>query len=442
MAGFWSAVITSCRKRPYLVLGLLFALLGFAGSFAIIWCAAQTGSMRVSAWLAAILAFAGVFICLGLGVNGRVLGAVIDERNRYSLSRLQMAMWSILLLPSIYVVALTNLHFDPSVITNPDKNVQIILFDWNLLYLLGISVGSVIVSPLTLSLKSNQAAAPGQVASAAAELDQMQNLGGGVTATGQLIKKDSPASARFGDLVRGEEVANATIVDFPRVQMLIITGIVLVIYAVGIHSVLAGTLPISRFPKLDDLLLGLILLSHGGYLAGKLTPTTSAKADVTRHLARALQLSQRATDLVRQLESRFGSTAEAKTAAGHDPLVSAARSLAADAAAIPATIGSDTFKEETLSKLEGKYDAIAAGAAQLVGAANGGNKDFLAAPAPDVVRKLQVELQKAKYDVPVDGIPDVKTERAVGDLLAKLKIPRTSLSPVPYRFYEEVLDLL
>lgn len=436
MAGFWSAKIASCFKRPYLILGLLFALLGLAGSFGILWNKGLAiDAARVSAWLAAILAFAGVFVCLGLGMNDRVLGAVIDERNRYSLSRLQMAMWTILLLPSIYIVALANKHFAPD-----DGALNL---DWQLLGLLGISVGSVIATPLVLTVKSSQPANPSQVSTAAAELSRTQNLTGDVTANGQLIRKDSPAGARFGDLIRGEEIGNAGIVDIPRVQMLIITCIVFVIYGTEIAMKLAtADTAITPFPNLDDLLLGLVLLSHGGYLAGKLTPTTSAKSDITRHLARALQLSQRATDLVRQLESRFGSTAEAKAAAGRDPLVSAARSLAADAAAIPATIGSDTFKEETLNKLEGKYDAIAAGAAQLVGAANGGNKDFLAAPAPDVVRKLQMELQKAKYDVPVDGIPDVKTERAVGDLLAKLKIPRASLSPVPYRFYEEVLDLL
>jgi hypothetical protein len=62
-----------------------------------------------------ILGIAGLAIALGLGTKGRVTGIWIDERNRVSLARAQVSLWTIVALGGFAATALYNVGIAGSV---------------------------------------------------------------------------------------------------------------------------------------------------------------------------------------------------------------------------------------------------------------------------------------------------------------------------------------
>lgn len=98
--------------------------------------------------------------------------------------------------------------------------------------------------------------------------------------------RDSPAKAQWTDLFRGEEEANKDLVDASRLQHLVITGLLLGGYVVllleYVRTVdgpaillanLTGAPVFATMPPVDGTFVGLLALSHAGYLAFKALPT-------------------------------------------------------------------------------------------------------------------------------------------------------------------------
>src|SRR5690242_9175502 len=83
----------------------------------------------------------------GHGVVGLWHGVLIDERNRLSLSRLQMVLWTIIVLSGFLIAALWNISrgVDAPLEINVPKELWL---------LMGISVTSLVGSPLILSTKT------------------------------------------------------------------------------------------------------------------------------------------------------------------------------------------------------------------------------------------------------------------------------------------------
>src|SRR5262249_5680156 len=144
---------------------------------------------------------------------------------------LQMTLWTILVLATLYVVFIARIVRGDSV--TKALNVDL---DWNLVVLMGISVASYITSPIALSRKTANVADTTEVANASKELVNQQALADKPNANGTVIVKRDPRDARMADLIRGEEVGNATLVDISRTQMLIITVIVVLAYGFAIWS--------------------------------------------------------------------------------------------------------------------------------------------------------------------------------------------------------------
>src|SRR5579871_4441914 len=94
------------------------------------------------------------FAVLGWLINGRPTGAFIDNRNRMSLSKLQAAAWTIVVLSAFATAAAYNIaaaaYEDTSItalaITIPNE----------LLLAMGISATSLVATPALLTIKSNE----------------------------------------------------------------------------------------------------------------------------------------------------------------------------------------------------------------------------------------------------------------------------------------------
>jgi hypothetical protein len=96
-----------------------------------------------------------------------------------------------------------------------------------------------------------------------------------VTATGRAIGRISPDTASWLDVVTGDEAANAGVLDLAKVQALLITLLLVGGYAgllVRTFATAAATADIDAMPELSPTFVGLLAVSHAGYLTYKAAP--------------------------------------------------------------------------------------------------------------------------------------------------------------------------
>lgn len=211
----------------------------------------------------AILVLLGVFLVIvGHGIIGEWWGVLIDDRNKISLSRLQMALWTILVLGSFFIIALGNIKVRA---TNP----LAIAIPETLWLLMGISTVSLIGSPL---IKATHRTKQPDMAEEASTFNLLADQGvnaAKLDTRGLIVTNDSPAQASWSDLFRGEETGNAAHLDLAKIQMFYFTLILVLTYGVALISYLARPGAIQGFPAFDPGMMAVIAISHAGYLASK-----------------------------------------------------------------------------------------------------------------------------------------------------------------------------
>jgi hypothetical protein len=238
---------------------LLFAVL------AALW--ASAGGSLLLAWLLAVLAIFVALAVLGQGVTGRWIGVLIDKRNVMSLSRFQILVWSLLLLSAYLAAALYNIF-------SGKPEPLVIAIQKELWLLMGISTTSLVGSPLILGGKSEKTADADELGRTLESLRQQGEADGAVDNRGHVVVNTSAAAARWSDMFTGEEVGNAAHIDVARVQMFFFTVVSAVAYAVMLGHMFATDLgkDIASLPTLDQSMVALIAISHGGYLTAKAVP--------------------------------------------------------------------------------------------------------------------------------------------------------------------------
>jgi hypothetical protein len=225
---------------------------------------------HLPAWLFFVLvAFALAFtMLLGWALSGLWSGALIDPtKGRMSLSRLQMIGWTVIVIPAFLSATLVNLSQKAE---NKQRNEgkpaaqQVVIKDpldikipGELLAAMGLSFGSAFVSRLVLVKKADE--------NSKFNADQVA---------------DAPANAVFvaekpawRDLFRGDTVESRNLLDLGKVQLFYITAAILFGYAavVATSLVSAGANGIGTLPVLSETLIGLLAISHAGYLTTKAT---------------------------------------------------------------------------------------------------------------------------------------------------------------------------
>ena len=214
-----------------------------------------------------LFSFAGVFIMVGLRAKGKMLGVTIDSRNRFSLSRLQISIWTILVLASI-VSALSINAFE-----TVGGNLPTLTIDWTLITLLGLATASSLAGPGALATRTAERAS----------LTDEFKVFGKSHLQGKVLINLSPEKAELSDFVTGEEAGNFGTIDLARLQMLLITAVVWIIYLtyLAVKFEASGS-AIEEFPVFDTTTLALIGASHAGYISGKLIPHGKADPEVSR----------------------------------------------------------------------------------------------------------------------------------------------------------------
>ncbi len=223
-------------------------------------------------WPANLVALLVFSLIIGHGITGSWKGVFVDERNKVSLSRLQLLLWTIILLSAFITVALNQI--------NGSKKIEIVM-DEQLWVLMGISTTSLIGSPLIKSTKTTKSSNKEETKKT------IQSLGGTiaengavddtseVNTNGQIVVNKSIKKAGIADLFKGEETGNAAAVDLAKTQMFFFTMITMIAYIVLLYSKIYGDGIINNeftFPSFDSSLLGLLGISHSGYLVNKAIP--------------------------------------------------------------------------------------------------------------------------------------------------------------------------
>jgi hypothetical protein len=223
-------------------------------------------------WLIMIVLFGLCFIVIGKGTTGLWEGLLIDSRNKMSLSRLQLVLWTVVVLSSLLTIAMFNIREDkmdnPLDITVPPQV-------WGLL---GISTASFVTAATIKSQKKNMDApkpAREKTKEALAKVgDDPDKL---AAPQGSLVAFKEPTDASIADFFKGDEVVSAAYLDLGKVQVFFFSVIVVFAYATGVGAILydAG----AAIKSLPDLSLGIVALlgiSHAGYLTSKAVPSNPA----------------------------------------------------------------------------------------------------------------------------------------------------------------------
>ena len=238
-------------------------------------------------WVVSALLLVAFIVTLGLAITCRASGILINEQNVFSLARLQAALWTVIIL-SAYIVG---------VVVRIAHNVPAPLdigIDQHLWTLMGISVTSLIGSPLISATKYQKVPDPGETAKTAAALVATGNIATlqttsdataadkvkqvtdtmHTTKLGTLYANPTLSDASFSDIFEGDEIGNAAQIDLGKVQMFFFTVIIALSYCISIGSALAAIKtdtpnPISQFPVLSEGMLALLGISHAGFLVNK-----------------------------------------------------------------------------------------------------------------------------------------------------------------------------
>lgn len=213
-------------------------------------------SEMIGWWAVTGLVLAGVMLALGVKINGRFLGVLIDSRGKMSLSRLQLVSWTWLLVSCFFAIALA-------------RRTTNIEMDEQLWALMGISLASAAGSTLIKGAK--EAREPDSNVVNASTVSLVRR--------GLIQVNSSPKAASFLDMFKGEEIADYSYVDIAKVQMFFFTIAAWAGYAASlwVFSFVPGETGTISFPIFSTSLVTLIGISHAGYLTVKSAPKTPSK---------------------------------------------------------------------------------------------------------------------------------------------------------------------
>ena len=230
---------------------------------------------RLYVWLLILTLLVFFAVIAGHGVTGRWFGLLIDERNKMSLSRLQMILWTVIILSGFLTAALSNIAIgaeDPLSITMPEE----------LWLLMGISTTSLVGSPLILSGKKVKKPEENEQKDnislvAAEEGINPEKVESKLANKGQLVANADLEYAQISNLFKGEEIGNFAQLDLAKVQMFYFTMVLVLSYAVALGDTLAGTGAVDKLPALSSSMVVLLGISHAGYLTNKAVPHSQSQ---------------------------------------------------------------------------------------------------------------------------------------------------------------------
>lgn len=207
-------------------------------------------------------------VALGQSISGTPFGVLINERNLMSLSRVQAALWTVIVVGGYLAMAISRVKAGT-------PNAVDIGVPRELWLAMGISTTSLLGTPLILNGKRARKPDEKLMQSTSTQLNErMDEIS--QTSQGTLYANKNMQDARISDLFQGDEVGNTAHVDLAKVQMFYFTLIASVSYFMEVASAVmdgkTGTLP-----ALSQGFVALLAISHGGYLLGKANDHSNSK---------------------------------------------------------------------------------------------------------------------------------------------------------------------
>ncbi len=240
---------------PVLALGAIAVAVPF-GAPSLDWL----GQNPLAAWLIELILILLLFAAVGIGSKGYWFGILVDGRNKISLSRLQIVLWTILFVATLFVSFVWNVGH----VTDLGQLLTLKVPDavW---VLMGLSGASAAGTPLILSAKPEPApgaAPPPTLRDPAKYLD------------GIVVKRRPDARPRWSDVMLGDEAGNGGSVDISKVQQILLSVVAVLVYGYAIGRTLAAAkgAALAGLPEMATGFLALIGVSHATYLVYKAVP--------------------------------------------------------------------------------------------------------------------------------------------------------------------------
>ncbi len=226
-------------------------------------------------WIIVAALMVVFLIVIGLKTAGRVAGVLINERKLMSLSRFQTVLWTIIILSAYFTIAVARIF-----VKNISDPLNISL-DWHLWALMGISITSLVGTPLIQATKKQNAPTDNATQKAANAVNEGKKEEVDMYREGILYGNPDVTDARITDMFEGDEVGNTQFLDLSKVQMFFFTVIAALSYVVILFNMIASTNPanITSFPVLPDGLIAILGISHAGYLTNKAVDHTPIRDD-------------------------------------------------------------------------------------------------------------------------------------------------------------------
>jgi hypothetical protein len=192
----------------------------------------------------------------GLQRSRSIWGIFIDSRDTWSLTQLQLVLWTFIIIPVLIAVVIGRATKDPSTAWDITVPGEI----WGLL---GISVGSTVLAVAIKSQKNDPPENP---------------LGAGT----RVLARTEASQARISDMFAYDEGTGAlTRLDVTKFQNFVFTVALAVTYLWNCLWLFgkAGTpSAITGLPAFSGVALGILGISHAGYLTGKAIPQSGTPA--------------------------------------------------------------------------------------------------------------------------------------------------------------------
>lgn len=272
-----SSIKTKRVKATFAIIvgSILFVFLSFFFSEHGEWA-----SNNLIGWGANMLIFIIILSQISKGLGLPWYGFLIDKtRKRFSLSRLQLVIWTVMILSaymSINFTAFWGYFFDICCGDIPrPQNI-----DSSVLMLMGISTGSALAAPVVNQVKSslsNSSDNKNKEAKGSDSSSTFENIlynahypKQRASNIGNLYINGDIKKTSILDIFRGEEVKDYDLIDMSKVQNFIFTLVAVVFYGFELAVTLSGDNP--TLPVVNANLINIILISHSYYIVSKAVP--------------------------------------------------------------------------------------------------------------------------------------------------------------------------
>ncbi|WP_044563345.1 hypothetical protein [Azospirillum sp. B4] len=198
---------------------------------------------RLYGWMATILLMVAALALIGHMLTEDWRGVLVDKRNVMSLSRLQMVIWTVLVVSAILSAGIANAVMNTA---NP-LDLGIPEQIWAAL---GISGTSFIAAPMILKTQD-----------------------GAVAQNGPRVP-DAPPPWRWADVFQGDVNANQDKIDLSKIQQFFFTIVTVSTYAIALGFIFATADKVT-FPPIDSGFITLLGISNAAYLLHKATPVNT-----------------------------------------------------------------------------------------------------------------------------------------------------------------------